>query len=264
MIQLTSGRFFIMDTTHYWPFAREYSIWNAAVEALQFWMADLNPQTISNSIEWVYTAFICSTSSQQLRNTLEDVLCNCFMTMLNDAFELELALEDGYDSGSENLSIPTSLCRAPCLYHISAGEICLLDLPHLKHTHLNGLATSTQHATIWCLKKMMTPQWTATHSMLEQNTIHLQNTKWLTTSPVVNENKKKKKKKNSQQLHWMMTFGWKNQFQTDTHASMNIHNCMTCALTLAHTAWISYTLLQNMHQHLCTWTSVTSSTSQMW
>ena len=27
----------------------------------------------------------------------------------------------------------------------------------------------------------------------------------------------------------------------DTYASMNSHNHITCALTLAHTAWISYT-----------------------
>ena len=32
-----------MDTTHYWPFATEYSVWNAAVTALQFWMGDLEP-----------------------------------------------------------------------------------------------------------------------------------------------------------------------------------------------------------------------------
>ena len=46
-----------MDTTDYWPFAREYSIWNAAVASLQFWMADLNPPKLSNAIERVYTAF---------------------------------------------------------------------------------------------------------------------------------------------------------------------------------------------------------------
>ena len=39
-----------MDATDYWPFAREYSIWNAAVAALHFWMADLNPQMLSNAI----------------------------------------------------------------------------------------------------------------------------------------------------------------------------------------------------------------------
>ena len=53
-----------MDDTDYWQFAREYSTWNAAVAALQFWMADLNPQMLSNAIEWVYTAFFCSNSAQ--------------------------------------------------------------------------------------------------------------------------------------------------------------------------------------------------------
>ena len=26
-----------MDTTDYWPMAREYSIWNATIASLQFW-----------------------------------------------------------------------------------------------------------------------------------------------------------------------------------------------------------------------------------
>ena len=94
LILHTSRRFFIIDTTHYWPFAREYSIWNAAVTALQFWMAYLEPQNLSNAIEWVYTVFFCSASSQQLRNMSEEVLCGHLVTALNDAFEQELALED--------------------------------------------------------------------------------------------------------------------------------------------------------------------------
>ena len=40
-----------MDATQYWPFASKYSIWNAAVTALQFQTADLEPQTLSNAIE---------------------------------------------------------------------------------------------------------------------------------------------------------------------------------------------------------------------
>ena len=40
-----------METTHYWPFARKYSIWNAVVTALQFWMADLKPHILSDTIE---------------------------------------------------------------------------------------------------------------------------------------------------------------------------------------------------------------------
>ena len=46
-----STRFLIMDATHYWPFAREYSIWNAAVAALQFWMEDLKPHTLSDAMQ---------------------------------------------------------------------------------------------------------------------------------------------------------------------------------------------------------------------
>ena len=40
-----------MDATHYWPFAREYSIWNATVASLQFWTADLEPHILSDAIE---------------------------------------------------------------------------------------------------------------------------------------------------------------------------------------------------------------------
>ena len=76
-----------MDAIHYWPFAREYSIWNATITALQFQMADLKPQTFSSAIEWVYTTFFSSTSAQQLRNISEEVLFGHFLTTLNDAFE---------------------------------------------------------------------------------------------------------------------------------------------------------------------------------
>ena len=138
-----------MDTTDYGPFVRKYSIWNAAVAALQFWMEDLDPQMLSNTIEWVYTAFFCSDSAQHLRGTSEEILFSHFVTTLNDAFVWELAIEDGgYKSGSENLSISTPQHRAPHLYHVSACKNCLLDLPHLEHTHLNSLATSPQCVAI--------------------------------------------------------------------------------------------------------------------
>ena len=81
---------YIMDTTHYWPFAREYSIWNAAVTALQFWTADLKPHILSDAIEQVYTAFFCSHSAQQLQNQPEEVIFSCFMTTLNNSFKWEL------------------------------------------------------------------------------------------------------------------------------------------------------------------------------
>ena len=63
-----------MDTTHYWPFAREYSIWNATVTALQFWTADLEPHILNNAIERVNTAFFCHSSAQHLRNISKEIL----------------------------------------------------------------------------------------------------------------------------------------------------------------------------------------------
>ena len=87
------------------------------------WMTDLDPQTLSNAIEYVYTAFFCSNSTQQLRSIIEEVLFGYILTTLNDAFERELALEGkGYDGGSKSLNILTPLHRTPYLYHISTGE----------------------------------------------------------------------------------------------------------------------------------------------
>ena len=96
---------------------------NGSVTALQFWMADLDPQTLSIATEWIYIAFFCNNSVQQLWTISEEVSFSHFMITLNDAFEQELALEDrGCKSGSKSLYIPTPLHRAPCLYHISASE----------------------------------------------------------------------------------------------------------------------------------------------
>ena len=74
MIELTSGRFLTMDATDYWLFAHEYSTWNATVSALQFWTADLDPQTLSSVIEKVYTAIFYSDSAQHLQYIKEEIL----------------------------------------------------------------------------------------------------------------------------------------------------------------------------------------------
>ena len=76
-----------MYATDYWPFAREYSIWNAAAAALQFWTAVFNPQMLSDAVEWVYTAFFCSDSAQHLRNISEEILFGHFVTTLDDSSE---------------------------------------------------------------------------------------------------------------------------------------------------------------------------------
>ena len=112
-----------MDATQYCPFAREYTIWNITVSALQFWMEDLEPNILSIVIERVYMAFFCSESSQQLHTSSKEVLFSHFMTTLNDTFECKLAQEDeGYESGSESFNIPTPLCRTPHQYHVSTPD----------------------------------------------------------------------------------------------------------------------------------------------
>ena len=80
----------------------EYSMWNAAVATLQFWIADLEPNILSSAIEWVYTAFFSTTPMHLLSNQPDEVLFSQFMPMLSDAFEREPFLADeGYESGSE-------------------------------------------------------------------------------------------------------------------------------------------------------------------
>ena len=60
-----------MNTTDYWLMAREYSVWNAAVAALQFWTADLKAHILSSAIEQVYNAFFYSTSMHLLHQQSE-------------------------------------------------------------------------------------------------------------------------------------------------------------------------------------------------
>ena len=82
-----------------------------------------------------------------------------FVTTLNDDFEQELTLEDeGYESGSESLIIfPLPYAEHHAYVMFQHVKICLLDLPHLEHTHLNNLTSSSQCITIYHLKKMTTP-----------------------------------------------------------------------------------------------------------
>ena len=116
-----------MNVTDYWPMAREYSIWNAAVAALQFWTADLKSHVLSNAIEQVYNAFFYITSIHLLHQQSK-VLFGHFVTTLNAAFESKLALEDkGYESGSENFNIPTPLTCTPRIHHVSSDDNISFD-----------------------------------------------------------------------------------------------------------------------------------------
>ena len=85
-----------MDPINYWLMAREYSIWNATIAALQFWTADLKAHILSSTIEQVYNAFFYSTSTYMLHQQCDKVLFDHYVTTLNVSFESKLALEDVY------------------------------------------------------------------------------------------------------------------------------------------------------------------------
>ena len=62
-----------MNTTDYWPMAREYSVWNATVAALQFWTASLKAHVLSSAIEEIYKTFFYSPSSHLLHQQSGEV-----------------------------------------------------------------------------------------------------------------------------------------------------------------------------------------------
>ena len=117
-----------MDATDYWPMAREYSIWNAAIASLQFWTADLDPVTLGRATECVYTTFFYSPSSHTLCQQSDKILFGCFVITLNAAFDQQLSLADeGYESGSDTIDLPTPLRKTLRIHHVSSMEHTSFD-----------------------------------------------------------------------------------------------------------------------------------------
>ena len=85
-----------MNTADYWPMAREYSVWNTTVAALQFWTADLEVHVLSSTIEQVYNTFFCSTYMYLLCQQSDEILFSHFMTTLNTTFESKLVRTSTY------------------------------------------------------------------------------------------------------------------------------------------------------------------------
>ena len=112
-----------MDTTDYWPMAREYSIWNATIASLQFLTADLDPVALGRATEHVYTTFFYSPSSHTLCQQSDEILFGHFVIALNAAFDQELSLADkGYESGSDTIDLPTQLRKNLRIHHVSSME----------------------------------------------------------------------------------------------------------------------------------------------
>ena len=117
-----------MKTADYWPMAREYSIWNTTVAALQFWTADLEVYVLSSTTEQDYNAFFYSPSTHLLCQQSGEILFGCFVTTKILHLESKLALDDeGYESGSGNFNIPTPLRRTSKIHHVSSVENASFD-----------------------------------------------------------------------------------------------------------------------------------------
>ena len=117
-----------MNTADYWPMAREYSIWNAAIALLQFWTEDLDPVTLGRATEHVYTTFFYSPSSHTLHQQSNEILFGCFVIALNAASDQQLSLADeGFESGSDAINLPTPLRKTPCIHHVSSMEHASFD-----------------------------------------------------------------------------------------------------------------------------------------
>ena len=117
-----------MDTADYWLMAREYSIWNSAIASLQFWTADLDPVTLSRATEEVYPAFFYSASAHTLHHQSDVILCGHFLIALNAAFDWQLSLADeGYESTSDTIDLPTPLRKTPRIHHVSSIEHALFN-----------------------------------------------------------------------------------------------------------------------------------------
>ena len=137
-----------MDALQHWTFAWEYSILNATVPALHFWMEDLKPHVLSHTIDQVCKAFFYGNHTQQVQNLPEEILFGHFVTTLNDAFEVELAQEDEcYESGSENFCNPTPLCRTLRVYHVSMVDDFTFNLMNFGQSPapLEQLAEPSSH-----------------------------------------------------------------------------------------------------------------------
>ena len=120
-----------METAEYWLMACEYAIWNAAIASLQFWAGDLDLITLGIASEHVHTTFFWTPTSHTLGQLSEDVLFGCFVIALNAAFTQQLSLADeGYESGSDTVDLPTPLRKSPCIHHMSSMEHASFNPAH--------------------------------------------------------------------------------------------------------------------------------------
>ena len=109
----------------------KYAIWNATIASLQFWAEDLNPITLGIASECIYTTFFWTPTSHTLCQLSEDVLFGHFVIALNAAFTQQLSLADeGYESGSDTIDLPTPLRKTPHIHHMSSMDHASFNPAH--------------------------------------------------------------------------------------------------------------------------------------
>ena len=153
-----------MNVTDYWLMARKYSIWNTAIASLQFWTAGLDPVTLSMATEEVYSTFFYSTSTYTLHQQSDEIPFGCFVTMLNAAFEQQLALADeGCESSSDTINLPTPLRKMPRIHHVSSIKHASFNPnPVCNKTHFK--LHPDQYADDYCSVHQMTgTSWKISH-----------------------------------------------------------------------------------------------------
>ena len=93
------------------------------IASLQFWTEDLDPVTLGRATEHVYTTFFYTSMSHTLCQQADETLFGHFIIALNAGFNQQLLLADeGYESGSNTIGLPTPLQKTPRIHHISSME----------------------------------------------------------------------------------------------------------------------------------------------
>ena len=148
-----------VDASQYWSFTHEYSLWNATVAVLQFWMTDLKPHILSNVIDQVHTAFFYGNYTKQMQSLPEETLFSHFVSTLNNAFKAKFAQEDeGYESRSESFNIPSPLSRALRVYYVSTMEELSSNPTHFRQS-LTTPEHHERHSPWRCRHHSITCHW---------------------------------------------------------------------------------------------------------
>ena len=146
-----------MKVTDYWPLAREYLIWNAAVATLQFWMADLEAHVLSSTIKQVYNAFFtphqCTYNASNLKKFYLVTSCPHLMQPLKANSHWK----------TKDMRVEVKISTYPLLSDIHPGStmfpvmttsplIPLLNTVQLPASHIANLCDGSYHSVHLMMK----------------------------------------------------------------------------------------------------------------